>query len=167
MTTTKIIKPEHEDQEPLVGYPKLFLAGSIDNGTAEPWQPRAEAAFSDLEVTIFNPRRENWDAALKQDISDPVFAYQVNWELDRMDQSDVLLFYFSPAGPAPITLMEIGTLAYRKDFRAVVCCPPGYWRRGNVQIMCSRLGIALVDTLEEAFALVRAEILAVLDLPAG
>lgn len=154
----RIVKPNSHSQEVPAGMPTVFLAGSIDNGAAEPWQPRVEAALTDLDVVVFNPRRDDWDPAWRQDVSDAGFAHQVNWELDRIASSDVLLFYFSPAGPAPITLMEIGTLTHRTDFRAVVCCPPGYWRRGNVQVLCSRIGIPVLDSLDEAVERVRTEL---------
>jgi hypothetical protein len=44
-------------------------------------------------------------------------------------------------------LLELGLFA--RSGKMVVCCPGGYWRRGNVQIVCKRFGILLVDTLEE------------------
>jgi hypothetical protein len=31
----------------------------------------------------------------------------------------------------------------------VVCCPEGFYRRGNVQIICDRFGVELVDSMEE------------------
>jgi hypothetical protein len=144
----KVIKPRSEDQRSPSGNQRLFLAGSIDNGTAEDWQRVVEAQISDLPVTVYNPRRDDWNPNLRQDISEPEFAYQVNWELDNIEAADVLFFYFSPGGPAPITLMELGTAA--KSAKVIVCCPDGYWRKGNVQVLCHRHGIPLYDDLEGA-----------------
>ena len=144
----KVIKPRSEDQRHPSGNRKLFLAGSIDNGTAEDWQRVVEQQISDLPVTVYNPRRDDWNPDLRQDISEPEFAYQVNWELDNIEAADVLFFYFSPGGPAPITLMELGTAA--KSAKVIVCCPDGYWRKGNVQVLCQRNEIPLYDDLESA-----------------
>jgi hypothetical protein len=33
----------------------------------------------------------------------------------------------------------------------IVCCPDGYWRKGNVEVVCRRFGIAkLVNDYAEA-----------------
>jgi nucleoside 2-deoxyribosyltransferase len=129
----------------------IFLAGSIDEGRAERWQDEAVDFLSARDVTILNPRRSTWDADLRQDIDEPEFERQVDWELDGIERADVVLFHFSPAGPAPITLLELGK-ATALDKRVVVSCPPGYWRRGNVQVVCRRSGVTVHDSLEIALA---------------
>ncbi len=145
----KVIKPRSEDQRHPSGNTRLFLGGSIDNGAAEDWQSAVEERLKELPVTVYNPRRDNWNPDLRQDILEPEFAYQVNWELDNIEAADVVVIYFSPSGPAPISLMELGTLAKSKA-EVVVCCPEGYWRRGNVQVLCHRNDIELYDDLESA-----------------
>jgi len=134
----------------------LFLAGSIDQGKAENWQERITRDLSDLNITIFNPRRNDWDSTLIQDITNPVFKEQVNWELDAMIRADIILMYFDKDGPAPITLLELGLHA--KSDKIIVCCPEGYWRRGNVQIMCERFGIPFFNTYDEFRDFARKEI---------
>lgn len=130
-------------------YRSVFLAGSIDMGTAVDWQTDVinRIKGSDKPFTIFNPRRAQFDASWEQDISNPLFKEQVDWEMDRLDEADIICFYFSPNGPAPITLLELGLHA--SSGKAIVCCPEGYWRRGNVQIVCARFGIPLVGTIAE------------------
>jgi hypothetical protein len=150
----KVIKPRSEDARHPSGNKKLFLAGSIDNGTAEDWQRAVEGKINDLAVTVYNPRRDDWNPDLKQDISEPEFAYQVNWELDNIAAADVIFVYFSPGGPAPITLMELGTMTASKA-KVIVCCPDGYWRKGNVQVLCHRHGMPLFDNLEDAVSNLR------------
>ena len=152
----RVILPNDEDQTRPQGLPTIFLAGSIDEGRAEKWQDEAIAALSHLPVTILNPRRDQWNPDLRQDIDEPVFTAQVDWELDGIEEADFVLFHFSPAGPAPITLLELGkATALRK--RIAVSCPEGYWRRGNVQVVCRRAGVpvhgSLVEALEELVAM--------------
>lgn len=125
----------------------VFLAGSIDMGAAVDWQQEVTDALSELPVAVFNPRRDDWDSSWKQDISDDKFREQVEWEHDHMDKASVIAFYFDPKGQAPITLMELGM--HCADGKAVVCCPEGYWRRGNVQVLCARHNVPMVDTLED------------------
>lgn len=133
--------------------PSVFLAGSIEQGVAEDRQSIVANALSDLDGTLLNPRREAWDATWPQEMSFAPFREQVEWELAAQEQADLVAFYFSPATRAPITLLELGLSAGRRP--AVVCCPAGFWRRGNVDIVCVRYGIAQVGTLQELVEYIR------------
>jgi hypothetical protein len=137
----------------LDGRPSVFLAGSIEMGRADAWQARVEAALVDLDVVILNPRRDDWDASWQQTISDPQFRHQVEWELSGLEQASLVAVYFAPDTKAPITLLELGLMA--RDGRALVCCPDGYWRKGNVEVVCARYGVPLFDELETLVAEVR------------
>jgi hypothetical protein len=137
----------------LDGRPSVFLAGSIEMGRAEAWQARVESALADCNAIVLNPRRDDWDASWEQTISDPQFRQQVEWELSGLERASVVAFYFAPDTKAPITLLELGLLA--RDRRAVTCCPDGYWRKGNVEVVCARYGVPLVDDLTALIAEVR------------
>jgi hypothetical protein len=148
-----IIKPP----TPLVlpaGQPSLFLAGSIAQGTAQAWQAEVEHALADLAVTILNPRRDNWDATWEQSIEHPQFRAQVEWELEAQEHANLILMYIAPETQAPITLLELGLFANSK--RLIVCCPTGFWRKGNVDIVCARYGIPQSANLPELIAQTRA-----------
>jgi hypothetical protein len=133
--------------------PLVFLAGSIDEGRAEPWQDRVTEALADVEGTLLNPRRPDWDASWRQSIDNPPFREQVEWELDGLERADVIAMYFAPGSQAPITLLELGLFA--QSGKLVVACPDGYWRRGNVEIVCRRFGARFVDTLDALIAALR------------
>ena len=125
----------------------IFLAGSIEMGKARDWQAEIQDRLGALHGVIFNPRRADWDASWGTDASDDNFRTQVEWELDHLEKADLILFYFDPMTKAPISLMELGL--FSRSGKCVVCCPDGYWRRGNLQIVCARYGIPLVDSLEQ------------------
>lgn len=135
---------------------QIFLGGSIDMGKAVDWQKVVADGLENRPVRILSPRRDDFDSDLVQDISNPAFKEQVDWELDALKASDFILFYFDPAGKAPITLMELGIMAERVhhtgDHDIYVCCPEGYWRRGNVQIVCDRYGIEMFPDLDALIA---------------
>lgn len=125
----------------------VFLAGSIEQGLAERWQDRTIELLSDREhLTVFNPRRANWDATWEQSIHNPQFKEQVTWELEALDRADLVLFYFDPATKSPITLLELGLY----EHKAHVICPDGFWRKGNVDIVCEMYDIPQYSTLEKA-----------------
>jgi hypothetical protein len=133
--------------------PSVFLAGSIEMGAAEDWQAQVERALQDLDVVLLNPRREEWDSSWVQSIGNAQFREQVEWELAGLEYATVVAMYFAPATKAPVTLLELGLCA--RGGRLVVCCPEGYWRRGNVEVVCHRYGVPLVSTLAELVAEVR------------
>jgi len=127
--------------------PSVFLAGSIEQGSADDWQSLIVSALRNADITILNPRREAWDASWPQDIEFAPFREQVEWELEAQERAHLIAFYFSPTTRSPITLLELGLAAGRR--RSVVCCPKGFWRKGNVDLVCERYGIARVATLSE------------------
>jgi hypothetical protein len=144
----KIIKPTSTDQAPENGSPTVFLAGSIEMGAAEDWQVELPKKFLDVAVTFFNPRRDEWDSSWKQEQSNPQFNYQVNWEMNMLEQCDIIFMYFSPETKSTISLLELGI--HSKDSKLIVCCPDGFWRKGNVEIVCTRNNIPMFNTMEEA-----------------
>ena len=132
----------------------VFLAGSIEMGLAGDWQAEVIAALADLDIIILNPRRTDWDSSWRQSIDDTRFREQVEWEIAAQERADLIAMYFAPETRAPITLLELGLFA--NSGKQVVCCPDGYWRKGNVEVVCARYRIPLVETLAELIALVRA-----------
>jgi hypothetical protein len=124
--------------------PSIFLAGSIEMGTAENWQAKIEQSLPDT-LTILNPRRDNWDSSWTQIKSNPQFREQVEWELEGLERSDLVAMYFDPNTKSPISMLELGMFSGK----AVVCCPEGFWRKGNVDIFCERYDIPQDDTLED------------------
>jgi hypothetical protein len=125
----------------------FFLAGSIEMGKAEPWQDRIVKEMADSDVTFFNPRRDDWDSSWEQKIENKQFNEQVNWELDALEEADFILMYFDPNTKSPISLLELGLHA--KSIKMIVCCPEGFWRKGNVDIVCSRYNVQQVQNIEE------------------
>ena len=120
----------------------VFLAGSIEMGTATDWQSELAAALADRDVVVLNPRRDEWDASWRQSIDEPKFRAQVEWELDGLDRADLIAMWFAGETKAPITLLELGLHARSK--KLVVGCPDGFWRKGNVEVVCTRYGVPLV-----------------------
>jgi nucleoside 2-deoxyribosyltransferase-like protein len=125
--------------------PSLFLAGSIELGQAEDWQSRMGGALADLEVVILNPRRDEWDASWDQSVDDARFRGQVEWELAAQERADLIAMYFAPETRAPITLLELGLFA--RTGKLLVCCPRGFWRKGNVDVVCARYQVPMLDDL--------------------
>jgi hypothetical protein len=55
--------------------------------------------------------------------------------------------YFDPNTTSPISLLELGLHA--KSKKMIVCCPEGFWRKGNVDIVCKTYNVHQVDTLDD------------------
>jgi hypothetical protein len=133
--------------------PSIFLAGSIEMGKAIDWQTFITSHFTGLDVCILNPRRDDWDASWTQSITNPQFKEQVDWELDMLDQATYIFMYFDPATKSPISLLELGL--YAQTGKLIVCCPNGFWRKGNVDVVCERFNVKQVETIEQAIELIR------------
>jgi hypothetical protein len=138
-----------EDYSAIKDKKSIFLAGSIEMGKAEDWQERVVAALRHLDVLLLNPRRTHWNAVWDQSIDNPDFKQQVEWELDALDHADMVVMYFAPETRSPITLLELGIHVAANPKKLVVCCPEGFWRRGNVDIVCRRFGVRQAASLED------------------
>jgi len=133
----------------------IFLGGSIEMDKATKWQEEITDYISkfNLDIRILNPRRDNFDATQEQSISNPYFKQQVTWELDSLDRADLIVMYLQPETLSPISMMEIGiyinTLDWNKQM--VICCPDGFWRRGNIEILVDRYPYhcTLLDSFED------------------
>jgi hypothetical protein len=126
--------------------PKLFLAGSIEMGKAINWQNEVENSLNNDKILILNPRRDDWDSSWIQDISNPQFNQQVNWELSALESSDLIAMFLQPNTQSPISLLELGLF---KNKNLIVCCPNGFWRKGNVDIVCKKYNIKQVNSINE------------------
>ncbi|MCE9507647.1 MAG: nucleoside 2-deoxyribosyltransferase domain-containing protein [Alphaproteobacteria bacterium] len=130
----------------------VFLAGSIEMGSAEDWQAKVVAGLGHLDVLILNPRRDQWDSSWEQKITNAPFREQVEWELSALDAADIILVYYCPDTKAPVTMLELGLYAHSNPEKLIVCCPEGFWRKGNVDIVCAKYGVEQAETLEGLIA---------------
>ncbi len=146
------VKPPHECELDIDDDAHVFLAGSIEMGTARDWQRDVVRRYANFErVVFFNPRRDDWDSSWAQTVDNPKFLEQVNWELEHILDVNVVFFYFDPETKAPVSMMELGFALGVDDTEFVIVCPPGFWRRGNIEIMANLCGEVVYDTLEEGY----------------
>lgn len=141
----------------------IFLGGTIDMGNSHDWQsdmikklsiPKKVVGFNtsdvepeELNFNIFNPRRANWDSSWEQDISNPQFFQQVEWELGAMDKANYIIMYLKAGSQSPISMLELGLHAM--SGKLLVCCESGFWRKGNIDIVCSGYNIMQFNTLDD------------------
>jgi hypothetical protein len=112
------------------GLPSVFLAGSIDLGAAEDWQSQFCRALEGERCVVLNPRRD-----------------------EAQERATWIAMYFEPSSKAPITMLELGLFARTR--KVFVCCPEGFWRKGNVDIVCARYGVETVPTRDALLAEIR------------
>ena len=148
-----VIKPPKKVNKKNLDSISIFLAGSIEMGKAQDWQSELTKWLEsncpkDVNLTVYNPRRDDWNSDWRQDINEPQFFDQVSWELDRIENSDLVVIYFAPDTQSPISLLELGKVA-ESGSPCIVCCPKGFWRKGNVDIVCYKKGIPVVENLTQ------------------
>jgi hypothetical protein len=117
-------------------------------GSSIDWQSDVEKIFEHKNIKLYNPRRDSWDPSWIQSQNHKQFNSQVNWELSKLEKCDIIFIYFSPDSKAPISLLELGLFIDSK--KIIVCCPTGFYRHGNISIVCSRKGVPLYDNFYNA-----------------
>lgn len=137
-------------EQPSSSSPSIFLAGSIEMGKAVDWQQKIYEILKNEDVVLLNPRRDDWDSSLKQTIEEKQFRDQVEWELNSMENCSVIIMNFDPETKSPVTLLELGLHA--RSGKLLVCCPEGFFRKGNVDVTCAKYGVPMFNTIEELAA---------------
>jgi hypothetical protein len=125
----------------------IFLAGSIEQDHAQNWQELITQNIDNENIIVLNPRRKDWDQSWKEEIENPYFLEQVEWELKGQERADLIIMYFDPDTQSPVSLLELGLFAQSR--KMIVCCPKGFWKKGNVDIVCRRYNILQVESLNE------------------
>ena len=118
----------------------IFLAGTIDDGKSEDWQSKLIEELSDHEITVLNPRRNNWG-----DLPNNELRKQITWELDHLEKADIIFMYIIGTSKSPISLLEMGI--HIKDLKLIVVCEPEFYRYENVKITCEYYNAELYDSL--------------------
>ncbi len=143
----------------------IFTAGSIEMGKAIDWQTLTINSIREtkpeLDVVIYNPRRDNWDANWVQSIDNKQFSEQVEWELDHIEKSDLIVMYLQPGTMSPISMLELGLVAERvfcmkKDM--IVLCPEGFYRKGNIDIVCQYYDITMASDMDDLIEKIKEKI---------
>jgi len=131
--------------------PSIFLAGTIDMGDSVDWQADTIWMIENYrpsQYNIFNPRRADWDSSWEQEFENPYFYQQVNWELNAIDEADMVLLYLKGGSQSPISLLELGILT-AKPKKTIVVCDDDFWRKGNVDVVCDRYRIPIFESIRE------------------
>lgn len=121
----------------------VFLAGTIDLGNSEDWQEHVVSNLTDMDVTVFNPRRMSWNGAPV--LANTSFNEQVKWELDAMERADVIAMYLTGNG-SPVSMLELGL--HIRSGKLLVGCDPYFHRHGNVVLTCERYNVPQVGSLK-------------------
>jgi hypothetical protein len=121
----------------------VFLGGAIDMGKAHNWQQEVVEAMHDLEVTILNPRREDWP----DEADEFLFNQQVMWEIAAQDAADLRVYVFTKKSKAPISMFEFGAWGIRKD--SIICVEEGFYREGNLLLYSRHFKVPVYTNLEE------------------
>lgn len=135
--------------------PVIFLAGSIEMGKAEDWQTKVAKSLESYKGTLLNPRRDHWDSSWKQTITNKKFKEQVEWEFSGLAKSDYIIMYFTPESKSPISLLELGL--FSRSHKIICCCPKKFWRHGNVEFICNKFKIPLINNLNEVIKVLKKE----------
>ena len=139
-----ITAPERNSERKKV---KIFLAGTIDNSRSFDWQKELCEKLANkfnfcLNTTIFNPRRKYWN----QSPSDDELREQIEWELEHLEEADIIVMNILGTSKSPISLLELGI--YINSGKLLVFCPERYYRYMNVDVICNKYDVRLIKSNE-------------------
>lgn len=136
----------------------IFLGGGITN--CIDWQKKVVDALADLEVSIINPRRANFDLA---DATQS--EIQIDWEYKYLRAAAQIIFWFSPETVCPITLFELGATLERYHFAEemrkkniqtiFIGVHPEYKRIFDVKFQARKKGFGVIEGLDNLIQSVR------------
>ena len=95
----------------------------------------------DGRYILFNPRQEHWDATSPGEMD-----YQVRWELNRLEEADMIIMYILGSSKSPISLLEMGLHA--KGGKMTVICEEDFYRYDNVRITCDHYDVPMYNDLD-------------------
>lgn len=124
-------------------FTKIFLAGTIDMGNSRDWQLEIYDNFSRMNgrYILFNPRQDHWDASRPGEMD-----YQVRWELDHLEEADMIIMYILGSSKSPISLLEMGLHA--RGGKMIVICEEDFYRYDNVHITCDYYDVPFYSDLD-------------------
>lgn len=105
---------------------KVFLAGGITK--VFDWQSLVSNELSEMEITLFNPRRHNFDVSKKEES-----RIQIEWEYNKLREATDIIFWFSHETIQPISLFELGS-ALERNQKLYIGVDPRYERKMDVEI---------------------------------
>lgn len=143
----------------------IFLAGTIDNGNSFDWQSefikdidkhikkykKPEYIYCEA-ISIYNPRRKDWNKNAEYTYTDATMYQQINWELNALEKANYIVFNFNEDSQSVITLLELGLYANKGDNKIIaVCCPEKYHKAANVYAVCDRYKIPVIKYFSQFF----------------
>ena len=134
----------------------IFLAGTTDPKISGNWQEWLAQHLQYLDVDILNPRLNNWFSKNEQNLNTQAFTSQLSWELEGLENADLVVMYFKAQSTSPITLIEFGLTA--NSGRLVVCCEKGFWQYGNVEFICHQCHVPMVESFPELLEIVEEKV---------
>lgn len=133
----------------------LYLGGTIGVSTVDRWRDDIKDDLKDVDdLVIFDPVIPNWVNVRNSKEKKFNLNKQINWELEAQEDSDYIVYYFSPYAKASFAFLELGFFStkpptYTSASNIIVCCPKGFWKKDYIDVFCERYNIENVETLSE------------------
>ncbi|WP_405414549.1 nucleoside 2-deoxyribosyltransferase domain-containing protein [Maribacter sp. Asnod1-A12] len=124
----------------------IFLAGSMDHKQEVSWRDEISAEFG--TYSIFDPTNNNHDHLNVKEMK-----RHINWELNALQLSDMILLNFLPNALSPISLIELGL--YVNSEKLIVICPKEFYKSNYVHTLCDKYNTPIFNNITEAKTLLK------------
>ena len=124
----------------------IFLAGSMDHKQEGSWRDEISAEFG--TYPIFDPTNTKHDQLNPEEMK-----RHIDWELDALQLSDMILLNFLPNALSPISLVELGL--YVNSKKLIVICPKEFYKSSYVHTLCEKYNTPIFNNIKEAKTLLK------------
>ncbi len=136
--------------------PKIFLAGSVNNGKAVDWQTRAitymETQWTENNAVVYNPRRPDGEFLPENEVE------QATWTISMLNAVDYIILHLAGDSGSPISTFELGLFV--NDKRLHLSIDDSYVRKEIIEIHYDFFGVGQIhDTLEDSIDAIESKIL--------
>lgn len=139
----------------------LYLGGTIGVAKTDDWREKVKDAIKDADgLTVFDPVIADWVRVRNSKERKFNLHKQINWELEAQEESDYIVYYFSPTAKASFAFLELGFFATMNNssqsaMNILVCCPKGFWKKDYIDVFCDRYNIDKVETFSEMIEIIQ------------
>ncbi|CAM1372061.1 nucleoside 2-deoxyribosyltransferase domain-containing protein [Tenacibaculum xiamenense] len=128
----------------------VFLAGSMCIDKEDDWRKNVIKNFANV-FDFIDPTNENHNL-----LNDSQMEHHINWELEGLELSDIILMNLLPESKSPISMVELGL--YARSNKLIICCPENFYQYRYIKTLAKKYNVALFTELEKGIQHLKKEI---------
>jgi hypothetical protein len=109
---------------------------------------------------LLDPTTQLWQSTWGDNLAEPGFKEQAEWEFNAFERSDIALFYFPAGVPCQLTLFKLG-VAMKQPDKVLAYSPKFSFKKGFVDYYCEQLKLFSTESFTELLQEVYRRVIAI------